>query len=337
MVNLRALSQSETPDAPVSQLQPVIAAWLDYAEGVSQSARTRASYTSTLASACAALRFQRLDVDSADEARIRAALEQWAARPRTRDGQPASAATFNQRLAVVSSFYRFAQGRELRRADGEPIGNPAAPVRIRRKRTQAYRGAHAIAPGDIAARLAAIDRSSLVGKRDYALLSLALSTGRRIAELLGLTWRDALRAGDGVLTLDFRRCKGNKRLSNELAPPVAASLLAWLSAQYGELDTLAPDAPLWPSLSRSRRAYGWQPITPQAAARIWEQRLGVTKAHVSRHSFARAMLEAGARIDEIQAALGHSSVAVTARYIEALQSARNRHAGEVARLFGMAE
>jgi len=46
------------------------------------------------------------------------------------------------------------------------------------------------------------------------------------------------------------------------------------------------------------------------------------------------MQDAGANIGEIQARLGHASLATTGRYLAALGRAENRHAEELARMFG---
>jgi site-specific recombinase XerD len=60
-----------------------------------------------------------------------------------------------------------------------------------------------------------------------------------------------------------------------------------------------------------------------------------TKVHTLRHTFARAMEEAGARVTEIQQRLGHNDLSTTGRYLEALASAKNSHGEAVAEALGV--
>ena len=94
-----------------------------------------------------------------------------------------------------------------------------------------------------------------------------------------------------------------------------------------------PDAPLWVSLAtngtRSKR------LSTRAIEQICQERLGTGKAHVLWHSFARALEDAGAKVSEIQARLGHESLAMTGRYLAALRADENPHADALAALFGL--
>ncbi len=179
------------PDARPIELAR--AAWLHEKGNRTGSERTRHAYTETFDGWRAELRVRfGLDVDS--EARAVALVTQdWVARPR-RDGRPVAASTVNQRLAILSSFYTFARRRELL-----DVENPIS--RLDRRPVQRYAGARPLDALDVTARLAAIDRTRAAGLRDYALYSLALSTGRRLSELAALDWRDVqLASGRALVT-----------------------------------------------------------------------------------------------------------------------------------------
>src|SRR5215218_6224562 len=92
-----------------------LAAWLDAKAGRSQSAETRVKYRSTLESFRAATRTAGLDLD-ADPDALGLLAQAWAG------ASAPAAATYNQRLAIVSSFYTFAHKRALLR-----MANPIAP------------------------------------------------------------------------------------------------------------------------------------------------------------------------------------------------------------------
>lgn len=207
--------------------------------------------------------------------------------------------------------------------------NPLA--RVERRAVDEYAGAHALDLVDVRQRLAAIDRTELQGLRDYALLAIYLQTGRRLIEVASLEWRDVALSG-AVATVTFRRCKGGKVMRDTLPPGVSRSLLEWLHAAYGNLAQLAASDPLWLNLAANggRRALGTDGIRDVCVTRF-----GVSKVHALRHTFARSMEDTGAPVSEIQARLGHSSLATTGTYLARLKQAQNTHAEDLAALFGL--
>jgi integrase len=253
------------------------------------------------------------------EARTLALLAQaWAA-----GGDPAPT-TYNQRLAIVSSFYRYAHKHGL--LEGEnPIG------RVERRPVQAYSGVQPLDPTDVGTRLKAIDRTTVVGARDYALLAVALRTGRRVSELASLRWQDLATRGDRVI-LTWRRTKGGKTMNGSLDPRASAALLAWLRRYYGaDLGSLTPDAPIRPSLAHN--GTGGQALRPKALARMCEQRMGTSQFHALRHTVAVGMEQKGAKLSDIQEQLGHANAATTGIYMRALHRAENPQAAGLADLF----
>lgn len=311
-------------------LELAIAAWLHAKRGRSDSAKTERAYGKTLSSFRAACQGVGLDLDAGDARALALLAQGWAGRTKA-DGRPVTPATFNQRLAILSSFYTFARRRGL---ISSPAENPAALVD--RRPVQSYAAAMPLDAGDVAARLAAIDRSTLAGLRDYALLAVALHTGRRLAELAGLRWGHVRLDGSrGRVTLDWPRAKGGKVMRDALPAAVGDALLRWLRAVYGvQLGPALPaDAPVWISLSHNRsrgRALGIQSI-----ADICEKQLGTSKVHATRHTFAHGMEQVGAKVSDIQARLGHASLQTTGRYLTALRSAENPHGDDLAVLFGL--
>ncbi len=150
-----ALMPAAGPTRPA--LDPIIAMWLRAKHGRTGSAKTRRAYEDAIATFRAGLHHAGLELD-VDAQLVAAAAEAWAGR-----GSPAPA-TFNQRLAILSSFYDYARAK---RAVGE---NPVDLVE--RRPVQAYADARALDPADVRERVAAIDRGALEGQRDYALLLL---------------------------------------------------------------------------------------------------------------------------------------------------------------------
>lgn len=308
-------------------LVTAIGGWLHEKFGRSGSERTRTTYGQLLANYRAWLVRSGLDLDAPPhKARMLAlAAQQWAGT--SADGTAGvGPATYNQRLAVLSSFFGYAARMGL-----IPDGNPIASY-VQRRPVEAYADVRYIEPTAIKAALGQIDRSTAHGKRDYALLAVGLSTGRRVAELAGLRWGDVSTDGKAV-RLTWRRCKGGKVMHDTLAQSSAAALLDWLHSHYGaQLGTLASDAPIWVTLAARGRGGA---LSGQAIADVCQKRIGTSKVHQLRHTFAHAMVEKGAKVTDVQQRLGHANAATTGIYLQKLASADNPLADDLADLFGI--
>jgi len=340
--------QALSPIVNSNHIDIAIAAWLDVKKRRSGSEKTRRAYTDTLLSFRVQLQQTGRDLDPEsnlylqdDESELarRRALTEIALAAQGFAGQsvknePVSAATYNQRLAILSSFYTFANKRHFFRS-----GNPISEVE--RARVQAYKNAQPLDVQDVSARMRAIDRSTKQGARDYALLAIFLQTGRRLSEVMALRWQHVQIQGSRV-TVIFEHCKGGKTMRDTLPLAVANALLEWMTIAYGpQLRTLNGKAPLWISFARraardeSLPATIPPPLTIRSVANICKKHLGTSKVYVTRHTWARTMEDAGAKVSEIQARLGHESLATTGRYLAALKQADNKHADALATLFGL--
>ncbi len=305
----------------------VVYAWLDAKFHKSGSEKTRKAYTDAINQFRGLLSSQGLDLDS-DPAAVSLAAQVYAGFS-ARDRQVAPA-TRNQRLAVISSFYAYAH----KQGPQSPLYLEYNPIdSLERAKVQEYAGARALPDDVIAEALASINQRELAGQRDYALLSVLLQTGRRAQEVESLLWED-VSLHKGRATLTFTHCKGNEVMVDELPTAVTEALLRWLRAYYGpNLDQLPPASPLWVSLARDSsrgKQLGYLSINL-----ICKKHLGTSKVHVTRHTFAHTMEQIGAPVSEIQARLGHKSLATTGRYLASLKRAENRHGDQLAARYGI--
>jgi integrase/recombinase XerD len=101
-------------------------------------------------------------------------------------GRANTARTRNARLAAIHSFFRYAALQEPAHA-GLIQRVLAMPNKRYDRRLIAF-----LTREEMAALLAAPDRSTWVGRRDQALLLLALQTGLRVSELIGLRCEDVV-------------------------------------------------------------------------------------------------------------------------------------------------
>jgi integrase len=127
-------------------------------------------------------------------------------------------------------------------------------------------------------------------------------------------------------------------MRDTLPAPVAEALLAYLGQIYGKLNFLNGKAPVWVSFTRraaTTKDNDLPALTVRSFANICEKHLGVSKVHVTRHTWAHTMESTGAKVSDIQARLGHESLATTGRYLAALRQADNAHADALVDLFGL--
>jgi integrase/recombinase XerD len=219
-----------------------------------------------------------------------------------------SARSRNVRLAAIHSFFRYAA---LQVPDQS--GLIERVLAIPSKRYERSPIAYLTQP-EIEALLAAADLSSWLGRRDRTLLLVALQTGLRVSELIGLRWQDVtLDTGAHVCC----QGKGRKNRCTPLRKDAVVALRAWRREQ-----TRDPLAPVFPTtrgvpLSRDGVAY----LLAKHVARAREQCPSLegkrVSPHVLRHSAAMALLHSGVDCAVIALWLGHESMETTQIYLHA--------------------
>ena len=166
---------------------------------------------------------------------------------------------------------------------------------------------------EIEALLAAVNRCTWVGRRDYAMLLTAMQTGLRLSEITGLRRQDiVLDTGAQVRCLG----KGRKERNTPLARPTARVLRAWMDELHPQSDFVFPSV-----RGGKLSADAFQHLVKKHvdAARKTCPTLARKKVtpHVLRHTMAMEMLQAGIDRSLIAIWLGHSSVETTQIYLDA--------------------
>lgn len=156
--------------------------------------------------------------------------------------------------------------------------------------------------------LAAIDREDLVGKRDYAMIALMVHHGLRSREVASLRVAD-VDLEDRSMLLASRKAGPAQQLP--LSPPTVEALRDYLKSRPESahpevfLRVFAPRHPLGESVKVTVRLR----LLRHLGAAI--PRHG---AHLLRHSFAKALLDRGAKLHDIGALLGHRNLESTLVY-----------------------
>ena len=229
----------------------------------------------------------------------------------------------NTRLAAIHSLFRYAA---LRHPDH--AAQIARVLAIPPKRCDRAVVSFLDEP-EIEALLAAPDLNRWVGRRDRALLLVAVQTGLRVSELTGLRCQDVhLGAGAHVRCLG----KGRKERCTPLTAQTVAVLHTWMAERQGQ-----PEDPLF-ATSRgrtlSRDAVGWLLSKHVTNARERLPSLGAKTItpHVLRHSSAMRLLHAGVDPTVIAMWLGHEKAETVEVYLHADMAMKERALARLAPL-----
>jgi integrase/recombinase XerD len=180
---------------------------------------------------------------------------------------------------------------------------------------------------EIEALLASSDKTTWIGRRDHALLFLALQTGLRLSELISLD-RISLVLDKGAHV----RCvgKGRKERSTPLTQPAVVIMKAWLA----ELSNMEEDV-LFPTIRGNRlSADSVQYLVKKHAAIASIQCPSLKHKHVTphvlRHTAAMELLSAGVDTTVIAMWLGHESTQTTQVYLHAHMALKEAALAKVA-------
>jgi integrase/recombinase XerD len=214
----------------------------------------------------------------------------------------------NARLAAIHSFFRYVSFCEPAHADlcRRILSIPSK--RYERRPIEFLRRE------EIEALLAAPETATWAGRRDRTLLLVAVQTGLRISELIGLRCKDVV-LGTGA----HLRCegKGRKQRCTPLRREAVAQMASWLRERKGQ-----PEDPAFPSIRGGA-------LSRDAVERLLQRHCKVARRqcpslerkrvtpHVLRHTAAMELLHHGVDRSVIALWLGHESVETTQMYLHA--------------------
>jgi len=223
--------------------------------------------------------------------------------------------TRNSRLAAVHSLLAYAA-----------LGHPEHAASIQRvlamppKRVQRNLVTY-LTEAEADALVDAADRTTRTGRRDHAMLVLAIQTGLRISELLGLTCADIV-LGPGAHV----HCvgKGRKERITPLIRQTVDVLRTWLAERNG-----SSSEPFFPtisghSMSRDAFEHRLAKYAGKAAGGCPSIRTKHVTAHTLRHTAAMRLLLSGVDVTVIALWLGHEQISTTGIYLHADMSQKER-------------
>lgn len=221
----------------------------------------------------------------------------------------------NTRLAALRSLFRYAALRHPEHA--QTIQQVLAIPQKRFDKTEVS----FLEAEEVDALIAAPDLGRWEGRRDHALIVLAVQTGCRLSELTGLN-RCNIQLGEGA----HLRCtgKGRKQRCVPLTSCTVAILDVWLQERGG-----LPNDPLFPTRTGRRlsddaveaRIATHKVLAAQRRPSLASKKL---TPHVLRHTCAMNLLRSGVDVAVIALWLGHADIRSTQQYLHADLSIKER-------------
>lgn len=225
----------------------------------------------------------------------------------------------------------------------DPTANPGVELvlkGLKRQHGSAPRTqAHPLSTDELRRIIDCIDRESLRGKRDTALILLGFAGALRRSELANLSVRDLAFRTDGVV-LTLRRSKGDQegkgvvvgilRGKMKLSDPLFA-LRDWIAASE-----IQEGDPLFQRIAWSDRRVTGHMLTGESVNQILKERssgAGLDDLRISGHSLraghATTAAENGVPSDRLARTTRHKNLATLARYVRPAEVLRDSSSGSL--------
>jgi integrase len=215
--------------------------------------------------------------------------------------------TANQKLSAIRTFYRTAANMgAISEADFRAVRE------VKNIRRQGQKYGNWLTWEQAKALLSQPDPLILKGRRDIAILAVFMGCGLRRSEVCNLTWDHLVQQGDTWL---IRNLIGkHNRVRTVPLPKWVKDAIDLYRPEQGE-----PTAHIFVSIDR--HGHEREAITPHALWLIiaeYATKAGIAECapHDLRRSFATLARSNGAELEELQAILGHQSVATTQQYLK---------------------
>ncbi len=247
-------------------------------------------------------------IQSADDLRHvgRAAVIAWQNRMRENGESPR---TIRRRLSALSSL--FVHLVDHRVADANPVRDLKRPRVNRRQGTT-----RAFSTKEARRILDAPDPSTVIGRRDRAILSVGLQAGPRRSEIASLLVKD-FHTNAGYKSLHFIR-KGGEDLSLAIHPQTVQRIEEYLAqAGHGEDFDGPLFRPVRPNQHGSESRRHLHPAAIDRILRHYAKIAGLDRgysAHSMRATFITTALENGASLEDVQRDVGHADPSTTKLY-----------------------
>jgi integrase/recombinase XerD len=279
-----------------------------------RSPQTRRVYSIVLNQFLAFIPKHPSDIKQSDLIRYRHHLEEMARSP----------STIRLHLSAISGYYTFCISRDL------TIHNPVKGVN--QPTIKSYNKATWLNKEQSKMLLSQPNRTTIKGKRDYAIILTFLLTGLRRKELANIRRGDIQEKGN-KLYLNYI-CKGGVKIVRDIPRICWETIEDYLEFSGREIDENSPIFLSVTNAGESLRHFyrkndgaGSHPLTPEAirqmivyySHRAFGDNIKVSP-HTLRHTAGTLLRKSGRTIEEVQSFLKHKRIDTTRRYLHVVES-----------------
>jgi integrase/recombinase XerC/integrase/recombinase XerD len=234
-----------------------------------------------------------------------------------------SAMTIDNYLVVVRLFFRWLEEENI-------YDNIAAGVH-HPKKYLGYRKGY-LKPLEVNSLLGLIDRDTIQGKRDYAIINLMVRTGLRCIEVSRSDVQDLTKENDHwVISI---QSKGHHSKDRPLG--ISEKAVAPIRDYLNQCDDVVELSPMFRNHSYVSNNTRLTPLSISKIVKKYMRAIGIDSsklsAHSLRHTAAITALRSGATMSEVQHMLGHRSPDTTMIYLRAIEDELRREGTAVSRL-----
>lgn len=223
--------------------------------------------------------------------------------------------TIQNYIIAVRLFFRWTESERLY----PNIADKVKGAKLSREHKKDY-----LTSGQIKLVLGKIERDSLKGLRDYAMLALMVTGGLRTIEVVRANAADIRTVGNN--TVLFIQGKGREEKTEyiKIQPPVEAALRAYMAVRNEQ----SIGSALFTSTSNNNHG---QRLTTRSVSGIVKERLRnagfdseTLTAHSLRHTAVTLSLLGGISLEEVQQFARHANISTTQIYAHNLDRAENK-------------
>ena len=222
--------------------------------------------------------------------------------------------TVNCYLVAVKRFFAYLEGKKKYPNVAKDIKGVRQPQGHLRE---------SFTPSQVRDLLNQIDTSTVLGKRNYAIINLMARTGLRTMEVVGANVGDIRKNGGEALLYVQGKGRNSKDSFVILTEKSLSPILHYLGVR-GKADH---EDPLFVSLSDRNK---YQRLSTRTLRMIVKENLRMINidnpklsAHSLRHFFATQSLRAGAQLLQVKEALRHVSIETTQKYLHNIDRIKN--------------
>jgi integrase/recombinase XerD len=234
--------------------------------------------------------------------------------------------TIDAYLVPVRQFFRWLEDQQIYDDVAAGVHSP--------RRYKGYRKSY-LTVDQVNALLRSINRETIQGKRDYAIINLMVHTGLRCIEISRMDVADASCLRSHTWTLMIQ---GKSHLAKDREVNVPDEVMGPVWIYQTERHTPpGENPPMFVNHSYNRKGQRFTQLSISKITKKYMRAIGIDSlkltAHSLRHTAAINAIKAGAKINEVQSMLGHVNSASTDIYLRALE-AETAQEGTAVRLLG---